>query len=354
MKRNVNLDLMRVVAVLMVIIGHLPPAPRELPRAIVVVADGFGRYGGLGVDLFFVLSGFLVSGLLFREYLTRGRTDIPRFLIRRGFKIYPAFYVFLIATILMRLRLGDSIATRAIVSEALFAQNYLWHVWSHTWSLAVEEHFYLLLAAIVAALCRWIPRAPLSKIPRLFWGTTALVLLARWWTIVYVPYSVPTHRFPTHLQIDSLFTGVVLAYYYYTHEALAVFVRRWSVAMGLAGLALVVVAQTLANPTARYVVGHVLTNAGFGALVLVGVVVPPALGAFGRIAARVGAQSVLRLLMARRRARHRRRRRRETRRTSPAVPRNGRVVCARVVRRRPRRREVRRVARAAVTGPAVS
>jgi len=291
MKRNVNLDLMRVIAVLMVIFGHLPDAPRDLPGPIVWAADFFRHYGGLGVDLFFVLSGFLVSGLLFREYFTRGRADVRRFLIRRGFKIYPAFYVFVIVTVLLRLRFGDTLTARDIISELLFVQNYGPHVWSHTWSLAVEEHFYLLLAAIVAALCHWVPRAPLARIPRFFWLTTALVFAARAWTIAHAPYATPTHRFPTHLQIDSLFTGVILAYYHYTRESLAAFVRRRSLPIVLGGLALVVAAQLISGPTTKYLLGHLMTNAGFAALVIVGVVAAPALGAFGRGAAWVGAQS---------------------------------------------------------------
>jgi peptidoglycan/LPS O-acetylase OafA/YrhL len=291
MKRNVNLDLLRVVAVLMVIFGHLPDAPRDLPSPVVWVADLFRHYGGLGVDLFFVLSGFLVSGLLFREYFTQGRADVKRFLIRRGFKIYPAFYVFVVATVLLRLRGGDTLTTRDVVSELLFIQNYGPHVWSHTWSLAVEEHFYLLLAMIVAALCHWIPRRPLARIPTFFWLTTAIVFVLRAWTIGHAPYTTGTHRFPTHLQIDSLFTGVVLAYYYFTREALTLFVRRWSYLLALCGLALVVLSQIISNPAAKYLLGHLMTNAGFAAIVIVGVLAPPAFGAFGRTVALVGAQS---------------------------------------------------------------
>ena len=54
----------------------------------------FSRVGWTGVDLFFVLSGFLISGLLFSEYKKRHAIDFKRFFIRRGLKIYPAFYTF--------------------------------------------------------------------------------------------------------------------------------------------------------------------------------------------------------------------------------------------------------------------
>jgi peptidoglycan/LPS O-acetylase OafA/YrhL len=52
------------------------------------------HHGWIGVDLFFVLSGFLISGLLFNEYKARSSISFKRFFIRRGLKIYPAFYLF--------------------------------------------------------------------------------------------------------------------------------------------------------------------------------------------------------------------------------------------------------------------
>ena len=291
MTRNVNLDLMRACAVTMVILGHLPEAPRESAQVVLWVGDWFRHYGGLGVDMFFVLSGFLVSSLLFREYLATGRADVGRFLIRRGFKIYPAFYVFVVLTVALRIRMGDSLTTRDVLSEMAFFQNYGPRVWSHTWSLAVEEHFYLLLAAIVVVLCRWIPRAPLNKIPVIFWCTTAAVFLARAVTIAHAPYSTVTHRFPTHLQIDSLFTGVVLSYYYYTRETLAAAIRRYAIALAVGGIGCLALAQSFSNPTMHYLVGHLLTNAGFGALVLIAVAVGAPRDRFSRVASQIGAQS---------------------------------------------------------------
>jgi len=77
--RNQSLDMLRGVAVLLVLGRHM---------------DGAGIWssaGWCGVDLFFVLSGFLISGLLFTEFKKTGTIDVKRFWIRRGFKIYPAF-----------------------------------------------------------------------------------------------------------------------------------------------------------------------------------------------------------------------------------------------------------------------
>jgi len=275
----------------MVILAHLPNAPRDAPPVVVWVADWFHQYGGLGVDMFFVLSGFLVSGLLFREYLTSGRTNVGRFLIRRGFKIYPAFYVFVISTVALRLRVGDTLTSRDIASELLFVQNYGPHVWSHTWSLAVEEHFYLLLAALVFALCRWTLEQPFGRIPAIFCLTTIAVFIARAITNASGPYTGATHHFPTHLQIDALFTGVVLSYYFHNRAGMASRVRRYAAALTGMAAACLYLSQALPEPTARFLAGHLLTNLGFGLLVLIAVAVPSPRDWFSRFAARIGAQS---------------------------------------------------------------
>ena len=275
----------------MVILAHLPNAPRDAPRVLVWTADWFHQYGGLGVDLFFVLSGFLVSGLLFREYLTSGRTNVGRFLVRRGFKIYPAFYIFVISTVALRLRVGDTLTSRDIASELLFVQNYGAHVWSHTWSLAVEEHFYLLLAALVFVLCRVTPDMPFRRIPAIFCLTTIGVLIARALTNASGPYAAATHHFPTHLQIDALFTGVVLSYYFHNRPAMASWVRRYSAALAFMAAVCLYLSQSLPAPTARFLAGHLLTNLGFGLLVLIAVAVTSPRDGFSRVAARIGAQS---------------------------------------------------------------
>jgi peptidoglycan/LPS O-acetylase OafA/YrhL len=100
-----------------------------------------------------------------------------------------------------------------------------------------------------------------------------------------------THRFPTHLQIDSLFTGVVLSYYFYTREGFAPAVRRHAVWLAIGAVFCIVLAQSLPVGTTRYLAGHLLTNAGFGAIVLIGVVIRTPGDRLSRMAAQIGAQS---------------------------------------------------------------
>jgi peptidoglycan/LPS O-acetylase OafA/YrhL len=272
--RNPQLDVLRTVAVLMVILSHLPAPPAGTAGLVVAVGQFFRTYGGMGVDLFFVLSGFLVSGLLFREYLSTGRARVGRFLLRRGFKIYPPFYVFLAVTVLLRLQRGDGLTRMDMLCEALFVQNYGPHVWSHTWSLAVEEHFYILLALIVLALQRYLRRDSLHAIPAIFIGTVAAVTTVRWISFMTLPYSNEGLRFPTHLQIDSLFFGVLISYYVATTPSLVEHLRArrgWLFALGLACVA---ASQSIPGPAARYVAGHIVAYVGFGAILMAAVCTP--------------------------------------------------------------------------------
>jgi len=85
-----------------------------------------------------------------------------RFLIRRGFKIYPSFYVFLVVAGLAAHFFARNMTSTVVeyLHEIFFVQNYFSGVWGHTWSLAVEEHFYLLLPIFLVTFgVRAVPRA---------------------------------------------------------------------------------------------------------------------------------------------------------------------------------------------------
>src|SRR6185369_11827660 len=81
-----RVDVLRAIAVLLVMVHHMYPPPEYAPRFVAEIVAFARRPGWIGVDLFFVLSGFLVSGLLFREHQLYGDLRVGRFLIRRGFK----------------------------------------------------------------------------------------------------------------------------------------------------------------------------------------------------------------------------------------------------------------------------
>jgi peptidoglycan/LPS O-acetylase OafA/YrhL len=207
-----SLDILRAVAVLLVI-GHHVQIGTDAPA----ILQAWHLGGWIGVDLFFVLSGFLVSGLLFREQMRHGTVRIGRFLVRRGLKIYPAFYCFLLATgAIMTLSKGFP-PRQQVLGEVLFLQNYLGGVWNHTWSLAVEEHFYIGIALLVAAFARQRTDNPFHGMIVVLIGLAAVALAGRL-ALTTLPYASLTHLYPTHLRADSLGFGVILSYFYHFHH----------------------------------------------------------------------------------------------------------------------------------------
>ncbi len=133
-----TLDLLRAIAIIGVLLRHSR-------------LDYFWmRAGWVGVDLFFVLSGFLVSGLLFNEFKKLQNVNVLCFLIRRGFKIYPCFYFFLALAICFNLFiLEKDLHMNELLGEVFFLQNYLGAISEHTWSLAIEEQFYFFIGLSV-------------------------------------------------------------------------------------------------------------------------------------------------------------------------------------------------------------
>ena len=181
---------------LLVLFHHLPARERS-----------WFEGGWTGVDLFFVLSGFLVSGLLFKDYLKTGSVHALRFYARRGFKIYPNFYVMLAATTAVLAWAGAPTEPGHLWHEALFVQNYLpvarW-AREHGWSLAVEEHFYLLLPPVVALLSAWavFRRRPVRTATILVAILGATVLAVRVWMIARGA-TLEAVLFQTHARIDA-------------------------------------------------------------------------------------------------------------------------------------------------------
>jgi peptidoglycan/LPS O-acetylase OafA/YrhL len=220
--RNLSLDVMRGLAICLVVFSHT----MLLSKA--AVTSTAGRYlhglftqtqsgGWTGVDLFFVLSGFLVSGLLFKELKNTGRVDAGTFLIRRGFRIYPGFIFFIASSYLI-----DRLFTHPpvypltdYVKDLLFLHNYRGGRWGITWSLDVEEAFYFLLAAFFFVVVRY------GRFTGKLLITTylLLVVIGIWGRVVAnahdAPFSFAAQYSLTHFRLDALFAGVVLAYEYH-------------------------------------------------------------------------------------------------------------------------------------------
>ena len=219
-KRIPQLDLLRGIAVLMVICRHYSPF------------NFLYKIGWAGVDLFFVLSGFLISGLLFTDWKKHERLSIGRFFVRRGFKIYPSFYLFLLLTIPIT---AVAPATRGhmlprFAAECFFVQDYFRHLWPHTWSLAVEEQFYILLPLallLLSQLRRSNPERGFTFIPAFSAILLAVCLLLRM-------HRQGDPRYALHLRADALFLGVALGYWFqFRPQSFHSFSRWWLLPLGI-------------------------------------------------------------------------------------------------------------------------
>jgi peptidoglycan/LPS O-acetylase OafA/YrhL len=238
--RMLQLDVLRGMAILLVIGRHQVMDADDAGRLAPVVRR-WASVGWTGVDLFFVLSGFLVSGLLFQEIKARGTMHARRFLVRRAFKVWPSYVVYvafvLAWTTAKAWETDPRSAVRALVPNFLHLQNYLGTPRVHTWSLAVEEHFYLALPLVMLFLHR---RARGRGVGAIAGVAIAVMLIEPSLRFLVsraaLPGPLPGTFYETHLRIDGLWLGVLVAYFHHlSPEVLAPLARHrlWLVVVGL-------------------------------------------------------------------------------------------------------------------------
>jgi peptidoglycan/LPS O-acetylase OafA/YrhL len=194
------IDGLRAVAILLVLAAHASP-----------------RWAGgiIGVDIFFVISGYLITSILLNEFIRTGGISVQAFYLRRVLRIFPAFlflllcYLALIFTVVDPARRADHL--QAILYSATYVMNWTRTfdlgsgIIGHTWSLAVEEQFYLI----------W----PLMLTGMLFTGRRNLIYLigglvvvtAIWRTAWILPDSKGWAFFGSDARASQLFVGCLLA-----------------------------------------------------------------------------------------------------------------------------------------------
>jgi peptidoglycan/LPS O-acetylase OafA/YrhL len=177
------------------------------------------RGGGLGVDVFFVLSGFLITTILYREWEATGRLDLKRFYYRRVLRLFPAVVVLAgaccVVSMLFCPKEGVHEICKSACSTLLYYANWRvvwvglqghwltsqWNVLMHTWSLSVEEQFYLAWPVLLAGLLR-------LKVGRR--GLAAVLLLALGAGAAWRIYLYPSWGFFLYFRSDTHADGLLL------------------------------------------------------------------------------------------------------------------------------------------------
>lgn len=231
MKRIPTLDGWRAVAITAVVIHHVA-------RCFYQQESAYGlsltRFGAFGVDIFFGLSGLLITKLLLDEFQRTGGFGLRGFYIRRVFRILPPYLMFLVVITAA----GMWRSGREAASCLLFFRNYVpdaqaGEATQHLWSLAVEEHFYLLWPGLLA----WVGARRSKNLAAGLALTVALWRMIQSQFVVPLLPLVPAH-FRTDIRLDALLWGCVVAFILDDADARARFARqmRFGIWCALAGL----------------------------------------------------------------------------------------------------------------------
>jgi peptidoglycan/LPS O-acetylase OafA/YrhL len=196
-RRIPSLDGARALSIALVITGHANW------NKVYPIIWRF-EYWNLGVRIFFVISGFLITTLLLEEYKRTGRVSLPQFYVRRAFRILPAAYVY-VAVIVALIPLGVRMEYGDVLPVVFYYANYVGHHGmsdvGQFWSLSVEEQFYFLWPAALAFL----------GIRRGLYGCLALLILAPAFRLISSVGLLPPTPGSFETVCDALATGCLLA-----------------------------------------------------------------------------------------------------------------------------------------------
>lgn len=242
-----SLDGWRALSIMLVLISHsdqtsgypteLEPIQRWLPN------------GEFGVEIFFVISGFLITYLLLIEHRAHSQISLGNFYMRRAIRIFPAYFVFLAAILIITVLAPLALHWGQWLRLLTFTSNYTWlavpgyNPWpvAHTWTLAVEEQFYLLWPITIVLLSK----SGLST-KRLLVACAAPVLFAPVARVLsYLDYGgVALAPFSFLIKADSIAWGCLFGVLYVSHkEALERLMERSP--LTIAAFALIAIAVPL-------------------------------------------------------------------------------------------------------------
>ena len=206
-----GLDLLRTLAVLMVVTGHYFGDFSTLTDTNLWIGKlPLIHFGWAGVDLFFVLSGYLIGRQLWAEHHRRNTIDVPVFLVRRGLRIWPYYFAFIAWAMWSS---GEPLSK--YIPDIFFYSNYADNGISGGWSLSTEEQFYILVPLLILLFTKF---CALEK----QWAAW-LLLFAFLPVLRYIALSqydgpivdpLPRHLIytPFHTHSDGLFAGLIVGW----------------------------------------------------------------------------------------------------------------------------------------------
>jgi len=211
---------LRAISILLVILSHcfLHARPHNLITKLLLA---FAGNGTVGVSIFFVISGFLITILLLKERSRFGSIDIPDFYLRRVFRILPAFLLYIWAIAGLASAGILAIPSQQFWHALTFTMDYVpeknWFL-GHVWSLSVEEQFYLLWPLLVVLCSRMV----------LAFTASAVILLGpfiRMADRVLLPGTRFEIEYMGHTRSDMLMFGCLIALYF-EHDRLHVLLKK--------------------------------------------------------------------------------------------------------------------------------
>ncbi|GAB2694144.1 acyltransferase family protein [Aliiglaciecola aliphaticivorans] len=215
MERLKGIDGLRAIAVSMVIFSHSIGSFHL--NSFGLVGDFLGN-GGLGVRIFFVISGFLITFLLLKENKLFGIIDFNAFFVRRSLRIFPAFFAYILVVTLFAYYDQINVSKQQILSAATFSWNY-GHVWmddigpdgwflGHFWTLALEEQYYLFLPLTILLF-------GLARLPYYLLFITVMMPIVRVVSYFLFPESRGQLGMMFHTAIDPILIGTLGAFLFF-------------------------------------------------------------------------------------------------------------------------------------------
>jgi peptidoglycan/LPS O-acetylase OafA/YrhL len=278
-----GLDNLRAFAILYVFLFHysiLFPSPEWL--------YSIAKFGWTGVDLFFVLSGYLISSQLFAGIAKNQRISFREFFLKRFFRIIPA-YVLVVALYFLFPLLREREPLAPLWKYLTFTHNLgldlrTQRTFSHAWSLCIEEQFYLFFPLILIALIHFRAVKKGAILLVFFFVAGFCARIYAWYSFLEPvvgsdDFWAPWYKwiyYPTYSRLDGLLTGVSIAAIFQFRPQLKMWLQRYGNFSLLAGVAVLTGAYFLCEEQMSFnasIFGFPIISFGYG-LIVIGAISP--------------------------------------------------------------------------------